>query len=248
MPKGQIPWNKQFVTSTCCICGKVFPVSPSYLKQGRYKCCSLECRGKHRSKFIRFVYPNLEPSQQLSYVIGVLIGDGCVSKYNGKYNIILNVTDETFALSFKRALRELGLHPWLNSAIPRNKSRKYFRVTAMSKTFGEWLNALTKEQISLAAHKYPTDFLKGFYESEGTASQHRVCIVNTDVWKLEIAKLLIESLNFKTSLYSYSRLLPAKTAYELHILGGRSEQSKFLSLIEPCIKRGRHENSLSYRL
>lgn len=237
-PKGQIAWNKQYVTSTCCICGKVFPVSPSYLKLGKYKCCSRECADKYRSRFIRYVYPNLDPSPPLSYVIGCIIGDGCVSKYRGKYNIILNVTDEPFALSFQQALQMLGLHPWVTSGVPKGRSKKHFRVTAGSNTFGDWFKSLGVDEISVIASRFPTDFLRGFYESEGTASPKRVCLVNTELWKLALAKELIESAGFRTSLYTYPRLPPAKTAYELHILDGISKRLEFLSLIKPCIKKG----------
>jgi len=248
MAKGQIPWNKQYVTSTCRICGKVFPVSPSYLKRGRYKCCSLKCMREYQAKFRRFVYPNLEPSPQLSYTIGVLIGDGCLNKYRGKYNLILNVVDGEFALSFKRALQDLGLHPRLNLGTPKEGERKHFRITAMSKTFGEWFRALSNEKVFSIATSYPLDFLRGFYESEGTASQHRVCFSNTEKWKLDLTNQLIESLGFQASLYTSLRLAPAKTAYELNLLGGKGKQLEFLSLVNPCIKRGRHEDSLSHRL
>jgi hypothetical protein len=251
--KGQIPWNKQFVTSICQICGKVFPVSPSYLKNGKYKCCSLQCMRIYQAKFRRSVYPKLEPSPQLSYVIGVLIGDGCISQYrhrSGKYswNVILSVTDEAFALSFRQALLDLGLHPRLSLSKRDSTRKNCFRVTAFSKSFVEWFDALSEEQLARVVSKYPIEFLRGFYESEGTASQHRVCLVNTDVWKLEIARQLIESLGFQTSLLNYPRLPPAKTPYELHILGGQNEQFRFLSLLNPCIKRGRYESSFGHRL
>jgi len=192
--------------------------------------------GKYRSRFIRSVYPNLDPSPQLSYVIGVIIGDGCVSKYDGKYSIILNVTDKPFALCFQQALQRLGLHPWVTSGLPKAKRKRCFRVTAMSNIFGEWFNSLRGDKISVIASSYPIDFLRGFYESEGTASPKRVCLVNTELWKVELAKELVESAGFRSSLYNYPRLPPAKTAYELHIIGGKAERLKFLTMINPCIK------------
>ena len=245
--KGNVPWNKVGLTTTCAICGTVFPTAKSYLKSGR-KCCSTKCANQYRSKFYRIVYPNLQPSPELSYVIGVLIGDGCISNYHGKYSVILNVTDETFALSFKTALRRLGLHPRLNSSIPKTKSRRYFRVTAMSKTFAEWYIQLRPEDILSIAKSFPLEFLRGFYEAEGTATGHRLCVFNTQPWKLEIYQELLHSLDFNTSHLSYPRIPPSKAAHELHILGGQPEQARFLHSVNPCIKWGRHASRISDRI
>lgn len=242
--KGHIPWNKVGLTAICAECGDSFPTAASYLKNGRHKCCSVECAGKYRSKYHRIVYPKLEPSPDLSYAIGVIIGDGCVCGNN----VILSVTDERFALSFQATLVCLGLHPRLNVSIPKGKLRFYFRVTAMSKTFAEWYRSLSHDGIASIARSSAVSFLRGFYEAEGTASGNRLCVVNTQPWKIEIYQELVESLGFKTSHLSYPRIPPKRDAHELHVLGGRREQARFLHCVNPCIKWGRHGSSINNRI
>jgi len=58
--------------------------------------------------------PDLSPSQDLSYIVGVLKGDGCVTSSKKKetsrgYTIKLAVKSKQFCKEFNRALREVNL-------------------------------------------------------------------------------------------------------------------------------------------
>jgi len=51
-------------------------------------------------------YPSLEPSPELSYILGVIDGDGSMSSHN---RIELEVKDKVFAEEFAHTLRIIGL-------------------------------------------------------------------------------------------------------------------------------------------
>jgi len=66
--------------------------------------------GKHKPPLAKWV---AEPSKELAYVIGVLYGDGCVSKIKHKdkpwyeYRIVLATIDKEFAEVFSRAMARI---------------------------------------------------------------------------------------------------------------------------------------------
>jgi intein-encoded DNA endonuclease-like protein len=119
----------------------------------------------------------------LSYILGVLLGDGYV--YSGsRYDVRLNVAerDKNFALSFKKALEDIDLHP-LEFVIkpPRPKYSPQICVVASSYFFVKWYRNLMMDDIKtlvMENEETMVNFIKGFYESEGSIWE-----IGKDKWK-----------------------------------------------------------------
>lgn len=206
------------------------------------------------------LHPNLTPSRELAYILGVLKGDGCVSKFKGgrtwQYQIVLQVADRKFALAFKRALDKIDLHAKFDKTIqrsPRYFGRRMYRVIARSKMFYNWYVSLSLANIekTLTEKSFVTSFIKGFYESEGYALKSknknagnwfrcRIAIYNTDYDLLKLVKRLLERLGFCFSLYPMKNTPSPlgtfnKQRFEL-VTSKKETFRKFFATVKPITK------------
>lgn len=188
--------------------------------------------------------PDLSPSPTISYILGVLWGDGCVSKWGRMYLARLSVVDPVFARSFKRSLEGIGLHPYICMEYYSKKNPRWkdqFCVTAYSKKFFEWYKDLTPEEIEsivLRSRSNAKEFVRGFLESEGTVYQQShspnswCCrLDNKDEQRIILVKKAIGFLGFGCSLRKDSR-----DCYHIWILGGTVRVAEFLKKISPSNK------------
>ena len=167
------------------------------------------CKGLHDPRN-RLNSVKLDPSPELAYVIGVMFGDGCVGFRRAgrayRYRIRLKVVDKDFAEEFKRCLEALGLKPSLR--LERDKTRcDRWCVEANSKILYEFLKR-PKEKLFEVAKKYPIEFLRGFFDSEGTVYLNpknpriaRVRASNYDLELLEFMKVLLLDLGIYSTIY-----------------------------------------------
>jgi len=192
---------------------------------------------------------DLKPSKDLAYILGVLLGDGWVSKkkgigrYSGNYLIGLGVTSKEFAQNFREKLRKIGLNPFiykreLNKQNPRWKDQ--YIVEGTSKEFYLWYKKLSLIDLKEIIGGFETDFIQGFYESEGslgyrTKNNWRLNIYNSNKVIIDLVRRLMKKLRFKSSCYE-SKLEGKKTMYSINLLGGMKEVKRFLFLIKPVIK------------
>ena len=195
------------------------------------------------------IHPNLEFNENMAYILGVLFGDGNVNKNGSQYRIQLNNTRKSFAESFAKALRLIGLHPCFYTVKLSKKDPKHsdvLCVVATSKMFYNWFKGLTLidvRRLLIRDIKYTKGFLRGFYESEGTL-QHRtkncwrIRIYNSNVKILNIIQNLLTYLGFNHSFHQ-SKRKKTKDEYSVDILGGTKETFRFLSEVNPCIKKVR---------
>lgn len=112
------------------------------------------------------------PSRELSYVLGVLKGDGHVTSVtagNGNGSrILLQVTDGSFALKFQDALKSIGIKPHKMGYRKRyGRHKSMFVVSATCKAFAMWYHSLDIKQIAEYIKGYEDGFVCGFYESDG---------------------------------------------------------------------------------
>lgn len=204
-----------------------------------------------------FNTPNLEPSKELVYALGAILGDGHIRQHKGKrgirYEMVFAVQDEKFANSVMSALQSIGLRYSLR--FTQQYQLGLFEVVVCSKAFYSWLREMQSDRIKLReiAEKYPASFIRGFYEAEGGAyvrcvldkrrHQHRfhiqrqLSIDNTKRYLLELVQFLLKKLGVHIRLYgpytrSNKKCLPC---YRL-ATGKRETMRKILGLIKPCIK------------
>jgi len=175
--------------------------------------------------------PTFSDKNVLSYIIGVLEGDG--SKAKGNERVTLNVKDKKFAEEFANALQKIGIRPKWGIYQEKNGTVMW-RVFANSKILCEWYNALDVEKLVLSSDNTIKMFLKGFFESEGMfdSKRMRIHIYNSNLKRIGITIKCLEKLGFKVSIDK------APTEYVIRILGGAKEVKRFLHSIKPCIKSG----------
>ncbi len=192
-----------------------------------------------------FHHPKLHPSKELSYILGVLYGDGCVT-YAGKstYVIKLRTVNPAFASKFKKALEEIGLNARIDIERKSKKNPRFrdmYVVRAFSKIFYLWYKSLTLDTLRGIIRGYEIYFLQGFYESEGSIDlrkrtrQLRIRIVNTNYELLNLCKELIEE-HIEISCNLRRRSGTKKEAFEI-LIEGNSKCRKFLEKVNPAIKR-----------
>lgn len=223
----------------CAICSK-----PLTKRQTRV--CSRQHAGMlgwEKAKDTIYKKPILVPSATLCYILGVLKGDGCVSRSSSNYMLILTQKDKDFALAFSDSLVKIGLKPHTDIVETKSslKGKQYrtkmFRVRASSIIFYKWYKGLTLndvEQILFQNLDFARAFLRGFYESEGCVSHLRnkvTCleIANKNRQILMLCQRLLDSLGIHCTV-NYQN-----TASHLRIWSGL-DIINFISQIKPCIK------------
>jgi len=164
------------------------------------------CKGLH-NPLNRMNAVRLDPSPELAYVIGVIFGDGSVSfKRKGyKYRIRLKVVDKEFAEEFKRCLEALGLKPSIRLERDRTRCDRWC-VEANSKILYEFLSQPKKKLFEIA-RLFPTEFLKGFFDSEGCVYWNEckkkllITAGNYDLELLQFVQKLLASLSIHSKIY-----------------------------------------------
>lgn len=142
-----------------------------------------------------------KPSQELSYITGVIIGDGNLRLKIYKVRprtgrIRLTVKDKEFALIFNKCVAKLLQRKKLYSIRPTKDGR--YEVAAFSLMLAEFL-VQEFDNLKSFIEAYPSDFIRGFVDSEGwpntTAGKEfdiEVQISNSCKDILEHIKLLLQ--------------------------------------------------------
>jgi len=138
----------------------------------------------------------------LSYILGVIKGDGwiLINRKKKRYVIGLTVISKKFALEFLNNLKQIGLKPRMII-----KKNKYYQVVANSKKLCLWIKNLDLKKF-LKSKKSKIQFLKGFYESEGSCYD-RIRIFNTNEKLMKFVFDILRELNFNPTMncYNYKR-------------------------------------------
>lgn len=183
-----------------------------------------------RKKLITF------PSPVLSYVLGSVLGDGCVWKHNPpsgggyRYRVTLCVKNRAFAEKFAVALKKIGLNPNICT-----RKDGLHQVQATSIAFYEWYKSLSPKQISSLIRGFEDRFVCGFYESEGSVYVHRgrlrVNIRNKRKELLAIVQNALSNWGIKHQVYG-----PYENDILTLVIYGDERVEKFLNIVRPCIK------------
>lgn len=239
--KGIIPWNKN---------KKGIHLSPeTEFKEGHSWPKEIKEKMLKNSREKTLLRPNLEMTENLAYIVGLLKGDGCVTNNDRSYKIQLHSIRKKIAMNLLSSLMQIGLNPFINEIIPTNGigKKKQFRVTAHSKIFYEWYKKLTIEDLEklLDSQERIIGFLRGFYEAEGCITEFRtgvfsVSMWNTDLELIRFVKRLTEKLRLHFNFngpYKNNGLggKAAKPIYRV-TTGAKNEVSNFLKLVNPSVK------------
>jgi len=170
------------------------------------------------------------PCEELSYVIGVIKGDGCLYIDRGRWAIKLAAKDLDFVKEFARCIAKL-LAKERPYPILFLKDGRY-RVVAHSRSLFEFLRK-ELDYLKPYINKHPSGFLRGLADSEGSVntSVYRNCgepcfnvslhISNTNLEILEEAKSLL-STHFDIA----ARIYPSNKAGTITFISGRKMMRK----------------------
>jgi len=175
---------------------------------------------------------NTEPSPSLYYVYGAMRGDGTFNRHD----IRLGSTKKEFRDSVAHHLKKLGLRvfTWTQTWTPKGHGKPVTMHIANvnSKTFAEWLR--TNHEIP---SEFYLDFIRGFYEAEGSRSWCQVKFCGTDKELLLRVKRILYALGYRTNMIKKEQHgFGTKPLYVLYTLGGSKVARKLLAELNPCIK------------
>lgn len=228
---------------------------PLYVEKGLLMREIAEIKGVSKSKVLKEIHrqkiktrpkykfplikPNLNPSEDLAYCLGAILGDGQLTKYTA----YLYTTDKDFAKAVLISLKRLKLRSRVWKRITGKKP--VYIVWTCSKLFCDWCKSVSLTDFilkSLEAIKIA--FIRGFFDAEGSVWRHKKylkCrIYNTNLKLLNLTKSAVESLGFNTNIYiDKDEKWRSKPKYSLSILGGTAKVVSFINLIRPNIKRKR---------
>lgn len=146
----------------------------------------------------------------ISYLIGVYFGDGTIYKYKitgdhkkyTRFKFELTVNDE----EFRNKVAEI-LKTTLRNTTYSNKINGYYRCQIVCKKLYDFLNQKVTAHTTII-QKYPSNFLRGFFDSEGgiyfeyKTKVFRIRAYNSDKQLLEyIARLLKQKYNITSSIW-----------------------------------------------
>jgi intein-encoded DNA endonuclease-like protein len=164
------------------------------------------CRGVH-TPFGGIRIPTidfLDPSPELAYVIGVVVGDGWAVKRSGRsgeYRISAKVKDRDFAEEFSRCLgKVLGREPPKPIPMKDEKYRVRVNSNALYKLLQKPIN-IDKIRLFVEHTRDCTrSFLRGFFDAEGSVTlDGDIYCYNTDHRLLEYTRRLLGLLGIKTT-------------------------------------------------
>jgi intein/homing endonuclease len=203
---------------------------------------------------------NIKITPDLAYLFGVYLGDG----YAGKHDFVLQTANYGFALNFRNTLfrvfnrkqKILKYKLWVVS-FGSNDFAKFLR------DFFENKNIIPEELLN-AKNEIKANFLRGFFDSEGYISLHKIRLtqkINTKYFK-QIRKMC-ESLGIKCNkIYQYEKYenncLACKhckhkkcpCVYEIFSITGYNDIKKFSETIGfgiPSFQENLVEMLLSYK-
>lgn len=132
-----------------------------------------------------------EPSSELAYITGVLLGDGCLYTNQVQYRILLIAKDLEFVETFSRTMAKLLNRKYLAPKL--RKTRNVWRVIYTSKALYTWFKQQTMETLKQYIEynkETVANFLKGMYDSEGGYYRGRYIQIHLSNTNLELLRYI----------------------------------------------------------
>lgn len=190
-------------------------------------------------------HPDLSPSPELSYVIGVAYGDAYLYYCGKQKGVRLEVTDRDFMEEFNRCVSKvLGKKHRYPVYTKRQFGRKLaYGINSRSQLLYDFLKSSLNEH-KMVVDSYPAEFIRGFFDSEGTVRKEGMrALVNAVNTNKEILILIQELLLRKFKIHSTFGITyrakqgdPRKTVYYVGV-NSKADVGKFRDLIGFSIAR-----------
>lgn len=115
-----------------------------------------------------------EAGKSYAYLLGVYLGDGCVTRYNNGIAFRLNTIDEDFALAVKEAIGSLSDVPvriWKEEV--KKSSKPNYALCCADEQLAEQLVASTNGKLELPdVGEFSKDLIIGLMDSEGFVAKN----------------------------------------------------------------------------
>lgn len=211
--------------------GKVYGVTASSILYWAKK-LGIEYR-RHLQEIVTFDSP------VLSYILGVLHGDGFLYSGSGRKQIILSVTDKEFAYSFAAALNKIGINTFTIPIVAQPEGWKpQWKTVGESLRFHEFFHSMSSEERISKGMKYPLDFIRGVYESEGSVKYHKgsleFAIYTTNKLLATIICDYLITTGYDVTIFN--KILASGKDIFLVSIYKEFDIKKFMVNINPCIK------------
>ncbi len=195
---------------------------------------------------------DLQLDEDLSYIFGVLCGDGCISynKNMQRYQIILLATDQEFVDKFRNILgnyfkisptnefRKTRNKNWRDQYVTRLCSREACDFILKIGGFGkaEWK---VPEIIKVSKNNIKSSFIRGFFDSEGEIDKDigRVGATSMNFDGLREVQDLLASLNIKSTIIKRKDLRPNTSQKYVLRVHDKNSILLFYSLVGFTIER-----------
>lgn len=200
-----------------------------------------------------FNIPSLKPSPELSYVLGVVFGDGSVFKSGRNYSIALSAVDYSFVREFNicicQVLNKKRLYSIRKNPKPK-PSRMQHKFEARSKILFQFLKGKHIRDFTDIIEAYPSDFVRGFADSEGCVTSHshhrswlepHVGMANMDRELLKFIRELLKEFRIKAHVHQRSLDITNKEGvlkfYECVGFANEEKKNKLNTLVHECMQR-----------
>ncbi|SRR5678816_3083044 len=148
----------------------------------------------------------VEAGKSYAYLLGVYLGDGCVTRYNKGIAFRLNTIDEDFALAVKAALETITTVPvriWKETV--KKSSKPNYALCCADEVLSASLVMTTGNKQKLPLTDFPEDLIVGLMDSEGfvaektehkTGRAYYMGFKSCDVWVPDFIRL-VQSVGLK---------------------------------------------------
>ncbi|MEK6918258.1 MAG: LAGLIDADG family homing endonuclease [Nanoarchaeota archaeon] len=191
-------------------------------------------------------------SEDLSYIFGVLCGDGCIScnKKLRRYHIVLSATDKEFVDKFRNVLRNyFKINPTTEFRKSRNSNWRDQYVTRLCSKeacdfileFGNFGKDKWKvpEIIKTSDGNIKSSFIMGFFDSEGEIDRKigRVGAVSMNFGGLKEVQDLLSFLKIRSTIIKKKDLRPNTSQKYVLRIHDKNSILLFYSLVGFTIDR-----------
>lgn len=190
---------------------------------------------------------DLSPSFELSYIIGVVMGDGWISTVGRQHQIGLATKDKEFAEEFCRCLKKVikGSDPKIGVKKDPRFGRTLYIVKINSRKLVNFIQSVNEAYLT---KNYPEGFLRGLFDSDGYVTYHRksyarrVALVNTSLQLLQMVKRILSSVfGIESKIYEKgvpdTPVIKGKKKVYLLAISKKEDIVKFYRFIGFTIKR-----------
>lgn len=178
-----------------------------------------------------FFSPSID---DLGYIIGVLYGDGCISKTK---QFSLTVKDLDFSNRMKESLSQFNIFPKTHTQYISKKN--YYNIKFRRNKLIEILSNIAPEDLNI---RQRIQFLNAMFDSEGCVRDPANCKtpdIRLAISNQKLIKFISKELNTYSITHTITTRPPQKQGYKkmFHLRIGTSNAKKFSKIYTFSIKR-----------